>query len=236
MICAMTADRSRRSDTDPRLAEMLERACDDCIERVWRSAPGLALRLCVGPSGVVERPGRTRFDLGKRSDGWSGAVRCPTTELPFASDSFALVVLDRVWADHAERSVELLDEALRCLDREGQLLLVETNPWGWLGLRARFARTPLGAHPGALLSWMRQSGMAEIELAYGLPWPPLPAGLIARYRQPIEQVGNRVWPTLGSVYALTGRKRPSNVIPIPAGQRGRGAGILTAPGGMRRSG
>ncbi len=214
----------------------LERACALLIEERWRRASGLALRIGRNAPGVVERPGRTRFDLVWDQSGQAvgGLLRCRWPGLPLTDGAFSLVVLDRL-AIAGTAYAPVLAEAVRLLADDGRLMILDVDPWGWPGLRQRF-----GGERGAVPYWrvhklIRDVGLEDIEVEHALCWPPLPLALIERHAGALDRFGRRWWPLPGSIYAVCGRKRSSNVIAIPVA-RDRRHGLVAAPEGMRRAG
>jgi SAM-dependent methyltransferase len=214
-----------------------ERACAMLIEERWRRAPGLALRIGRNAPGVVERPGRTRFDLAwvESDQSVAGLLRCRWPWLPLADGAFSLVVLDRLAIAGAAAYAPVLAEAVRLLADDGRLMILDTDPWGWLGLRGRLA-----GQRGAMAHWRvrklaRSVGLEDIEVEHALCWPPLPLAVIERHGEALDRFGRRWWPLPGSIYAVCGRKRSNNIIAIPV-TRDRRHGLVAAPEGMRRAG
>lgn len=207
------------------------------IEERWRRAPGLALRIGRSAPGVVERPGRTRFDLQ-----WLAAERCfhgplraRWPHLPLADAAFALVILDRLTIADADACMQLVDEAVRVLADDGRILVLDTDPWGWIGLRARLTGKDIAMTALQQRGLMQRAGLEDIEIQGALSWPPLPRRVIERHGDLIDRIGARCWPLPASLYAVCGRKRSSNVIAIPLTQDRR-HGLVAAPEGMRRAG
>ncbi len=93
-----SAPSSLLESLDSRLAARIEHECDTCIEALWKRTAGLAMRFSPNDSGVVERPGRTRFDVrvGAKGLDLSGPLIGSARELPVHDQSLGLVVLDRV--------------------------------------------------------------------------------------------------------------------------------------------
>lgn len=219
------------------LAERCDLVCAGLIEDRWRRAPGLALRIGCDGSGVVERPGRTRFDLQWNPDDRSfrGLLHGRWPWLPLADASFSLVVLDRLCVPAAEVYHPLLEEIVRILADDGRLLILDANPWGWVGLRARWRRHSVALASGRVRSLLHAVGLEDIEVTKALCWPPLPAALIERHGDWLDRMGSRWVPMPGSIYAVCGRKRGSNIIAIPF-TSDRSHGMVAAPEGMRRAG
>lgn len=225
------------ADEDRRLPARCERACATLIEDRWRRAPGLALRIGRSEPGVVERPGRTRFDLAwvEADGGLEGPLRGRWPWLPLADGVFSLVVLDRLAIAQEADFVATLEEAVRVLADDGRLLVLDADPWGWLGLRGRLAGRHGGLPPRRLRRHLRAAGLEDIEVDRALCWPPLPTALIERHGDALDRFGRRWWPLPASIYGVCGRKRSSNVIAIPV-TRDRRHGLVAAPEGMRRAG
>lgn len=219
------------------LATRCERACVDLIEERWRRAPGLAIRMAPGEPAVVERPGRTRFDLSwvAADLSFSGVLRGRLPLLPLADGSLALVVLDRLAMVDVGQLKPFLAEVFRVLADDGGLMVIDTNPWSWLGLRARWRGAPRTLAANQMGSLLRASGLEDIEIRHALCWPPLPSVFIERHSDLLDRTFSRIVPAAGSIYSVCGRKRSSNVIAIPFA-RDRRHGLLAAPEGMRRAG
>jgi hypothetical protein len=222
---------------DSSLDSRSERACTQLIEERWRRAPGISVRLTSAPAGVVERPGRTRFDLQWRPDAgqFVGPLRCGWPEIPMADGSLQLLIVERLGIADERILEQLLTEALRVLADDGRLMVVDTNPWSWLGLRARWQ----GARPmpaaALVVRLMKRLGLEDIESEHTLRLPPLPRPILERYGDPINAWCTRVLAVPGCIYAVSGRKRSSNVIAIPI-RRDQRPALIAAPEGMRRAG
>ncbi len=130
----------------------------------------------------------------------------------------------------------MLDEAVRTLAEDGHLIVTDINPWGWIGLNAR--RRGFACSVGALrvARFLRAAGLEDVVIEYRLWWPPLPAAILDRWSTGFDALGRRIWPGLGSLYAVSGRKRGSTVISIPLGRRAQRTGVMAAAGSMRRAG
>lgn len=214
-----------------------ERACAALIEERWRRASGISLRFTDSAAGVVERPGRTRFDLQwhARENQFCGPLRCNWSDLPMADGSLQLVVIERLGSAGREQLESLLNEAFRVLDEDGRLLVIDTNPWGWLGMRMRMSGGAVAPSAGGFARLLMRVGLEDIEVEHALRLPPCPRPLLERHGDRIEAICNRVHAIPGSIYAVSGRKRSSNVIAIPL-QRDRRPNLIALPEGMRRAG
>lgn len=225
------------SELDDRLPARCDRAFAALIEERWRRAPGMALRIGRDAPGVVERPGRTRFDLvwSAADHSFSGPLRSRGPSLPFADGSLVMVVLDRLGIAEADGWTALLDEVVRVLADDGRVLILDSDPWGWLGLRARWSGQRVALSTVRMSRLMQRAGLEDIEIDHALCWPPMPVALIERHGDALDRFGRRWWPLPGSAYSVCGRKRSSNVIAIPM-TRDRRHGLVAAPEGMRRAG
>jgi SAM-dependent methyltransferase len=204
------------------------------IERWWRHAPGLALRLSPQGQGVHERLGRTRFDLEVSGTEWrlGGALRAAIDAWPIADDSLALVVLDGLGPCLSGGELGVLDEAIRVLAPEGRLVVVGPGG-GALGAGQRRRCEPGWAEVGGIF---RRAGLVEIEVQHALHWPPAPRIVLERWGDGIDRLGARLWPLLGRVYAVAARKPGNTVIAIPIARARPGASGVPATEGMRRAG
>ena len=223
---------------DPRLAARVDHECDACIEALWKRSSGLALRISPLAPGVIERPGRTRFDLrltgaNLRID---GPMLAHAPELPILDHTLGLVVLDRLGALGPESFKLLLSECTRVLSEDGQLQVIDINPWGWVGLKARSRGLRCTAGALRIGRLLRHSGLEELSIEHRLWWPPLPPGILDRWSDGLGALGRRTWPGLGSIYAVAGRKRGSSGISIPLGRGAQRPGVMAAAGSMRRAG
>jgi|GEM_PF-3338812 len=222
---------------DPRLTARVDDACESFIESVWKRSNGLALRISPVDAGVVERPGRTRFDLRVSNDPLQigGPLRCSANSLPILDQSLGLVVLDRTGVMGLAVQDALVTEALRMLADDGHLLVIDYNPLGWLGLKAKRRGLILASTAARIRRVLRASDLEHIETDHRLWWPPLPSSWLNRCSVGLERIGQRLWPALGSIYAVSGRKRGNNVILIPLGQRSLQHNLMTTAGSMRRA-
>jgi hypothetical protein len=81
---------------------------------------------------------------------------------------------------------------------------------------------------------MRAAGLEDLETTPLLCWPPLPRAVLERHGEGIDRLCGRLMTIPGSIHAVSGRKRSSNVIAIPM-QHDRRHSLLAAPEGMRRA-
>jgi SAM-dependent methyltransferase len=205
------------------------------IERWWRHAPGLALRLSPQGPGVHERLGRTRFDLEVSGTEWrlGGALRGTIGAWPIADDSLALVVLDGLGPCLSDGEQGVLEEAIRVLAPEGRLVVIGPGGGVLAGSGQRRRCGPGSAEVGGIF---RRAGLVEIEIQHALHWPPAPRLVLERWGEGIDRLGARLWPLLGRVYAVAARKPGNTVIAIPIARARASAGGVPAAEGMRRAG
>ncbi len=138
-----------------------------------------------------------------------GAVRCAPWQLPFASESFQLLVAQHVF-EHIEDSAACAAEASRVLAPEGVALILGFNPLGtwrpWLVYRAR------GLHVQSAQSWRMLLAREQIDTLQvcfpGLLWPRASASPGSR-----GDARTRLarW---GSSWLLIARKRRSTLTPL----------------------
>lgn len=213
-----------------------ERACAALIEERWRRAPGISLRLSLNAAGVVERPGRTRFDLqwNAGEQQFQGGLRCGGDALPLADGALQLVIIESLGVLGLNFLVPLMTEAMRLLAEDGRLMIVDTNPWSWLGLRGRWQGVAAAPTASSIVQCLQRLGLEDIESEHVLRLPPCPRALLERHGDRIDALCTRLLAVPGCVYAVSGRKRSSNVIAIPV-RRDRRQGLVAAPEGMRRA-
>lgn len=212
------------------------RVREHLIEQAWRHAPGLAVRISSDEAGVIERLGRTRFDLRANAGHIHGAVRARLPYLPFADQSLALVVLDSVGAIVGEDMPALIDETARVLAYDGRLLVIDQSPWSWICWRQRWQREPLAPAGKQIAAMLRQLHFVDVQIDHALRWLPAPRWVLERWSDTLDRCGERLWPAFGGLYAVGGKRHGNNVIAIPLSRSGARAGQLAAPEGMRRAG
>lgn len=136
-------------------------------------------------------------------------------ELPFASQSIDLLVLPHV-LEFAQEPHRVLREADRVLVPEGQIVITGFNPaslWGtrhWmgrLGLRPFLPPSSQMITLPRLKDWLKLLSFEVHRGRFGCYVPPVRnESWLARWGF-LEKAGDRWWPVLGSVYALTAIKR-----------------------------
>jgi SAM-dependent methyltransferase len=232
MLCTMND--SVTPWLDPRIAGRIVAAADLMLESHWRECAGLALRLGSDTAGVIERPGRTRFEMAVRNGQIVAPLRAELPNLPFDDAAFAFVALDRIEVED-EHWPQLIQECARVLAGNGRLLIVNVNPFGWVGCLDRFSGRMLAPPMGRLRRQLHASDLIDVRCERRLCWPPLPATLIDSIGDGLDIVGQRFWSTWASLYGLSARREESNVIRIPIGRARPRAAAVTAPG-LRRAG
>lgn len=167
---------------------------------------------CVALECIDGKPAWAEQDIGGRRE---FALVTSFDELPFSSQSIDLLVLPHV-LEFANEPHRVLREVDRVLVAEGHLVISGFNPaslWGarsWLqriGLRPYLpASSQLIALP-RLKDWLKLLSFEANRGRFGCyaPWARSDAWL-ARWSF-MEKAGDRWWPVLGSVYALTAVKR-----------------------------
>ncbi len=136
-------------------------------------------------------------------------------DLPFASQSIDLLVLPHV-LEFAQEPHRVLREADRVLVPEGQIVITGFNPaslWGarhWMGrLGARPFLPPssqLIALP-RLKDWLKLLSFEVNRGRFGCYVPSVRSEAWLSRWSFLEKAGDRWWPVLGGVYALTAVKR-----------------------------
>jgi SAM-dependent methyltransferase len=151
------------------------------------------------------------------------ALNCDFDALPFDSQSLDLVVLPHT-LELARDPHQTLREVERVLMPEGRVVIIGFNPTSLWGMRQQTgrARRRLGLGSGTSLylpregdfiayrrlrDWLRLLSF-EVETGrFGCYRPPVHSDLwLARFGW-MEGAGERWWPVLGAVYALTAVKR-----------------------------
>jgi len=167
---------------------------------------------CVALDGSGGSPNWTEQDIcGRREI----AVVTRFDELPFAAASIDLLVLPHV-LEFAQEPHRVLREVDRVLVPEGQLVITGFNPaslWGAHHWMRRIGVRPFLPHSSQLIAlprlkdWLKLLSFEVNRGRFGcyLPWVRSESW-IARLSF-LEKAGDRWWPVLGSIYALTALKR-----------------------------
>lgn len=164
---------------------------------------GLIVESTAMPAGGLSLPGGVRVAVSRFD------------ELPFASQSVDLVVLPHV-LEFAEEPHLVLREVDRVLLPEGQVVLTGFNPtslWGLHHAMRRAGVCPFLPPAGQLIAlhrikdWLKLLSFEVQRGRFGcyLPWARSERW-IGRWAF-LEKAGDRWWPVLGSVYALSAVKR-----------------------------
>jgi SAM-dependent methyltransferase len=169
---------------------------------------------CIALDRVDGRPAWAEHDEiggGRRN----AALVTNFDELPFASQSIDLIVMPHV-LEFAEEPHQVLREVDRILVPEGQLVLTGFNPaslWGAHHWLRRIGVRPFLPHSSQLIAlprlkdWLKLLSFEAHRGRFGCyaPWARSD-NWISRWSF-LEKAGDRWWPVLGSVYALTAIKR-----------------------------
>ena len=149
------------------------------------------------------------IELAPGADGTlEGALRCAPAALPFASESFKLVIAQHV-LEQIEHAEECAAELARVLAPEGVALILGFNPLGtwrpWLLMQAARLH-PRSAHSVRMLLGHEQIDTLQVRFPGSL-WPHAniaaePGALSARLAR------------LGSTWLLLARKRRSTLTPL----------------------
>jgi hypothetical protein len=163
------------------------------------------------------------------SGSFAGTLRCAPARLPFASESFKLVI-----AQHALEQIEHAEscaaELARVLAPEGVALILGFNPFGtwrpWLAMQAARLR-PRSAHQVRMLLAREQVDTLQVRFPGSL-WPHAqiaaePGAISARLAR------------FGSSWLLLARKRRSTLTPLRlrSAQRELALNPRLAPGAHR---
>jgi SAM-dependent methyltransferase len=171
------------------------------LRAIALEGPGELARLAQGPA---EGRDRRQASLVTRFE-----------DLPFASQSVDLVVMPHV-LEFADEPHAVLREVERVLVPEGQVIITGFNPASLWGLR--HGATRLGLRPylpaqGQLIAlprikdWLKLLSFEANRGRFGcyVPWVRSSAWL-ERWSF-LEKAGDRWWPVLGGVYAVSAVKR-----------------------------
>ncbi|MGH8041637.1 MAG: methyltransferase domain-containing protein [Rudaea sp.] len=138
-----------------------------------------------------------------------GAVRCAPWQLPFANESFQLLVAQHVF-EHIDDSAACAAEAARVLAPEGTALIFGFNPLGmwrpWLARRARGLRVQ-SAQAWRMMLAREQIDTLQVRFP-GLLWPRASAQPGSRGDAETRLAR---W---GSSWLLIARKRRSMLTPL----------------------
>jgi len=167
---------------------------------------------CVALDGSSESPVWSEQVVNGRRE---TAVVARFDELPFAAASIDLLVLPHV-LEFAQEPHRVLREVDRVLVPEGHLVLTGLNPaslWGahhWMrriGLRPFLPRSSQLIALPRLKDWLKLLSFEVNRGRFGcyVPWVRTESW-IARLSF-LEKAGDRWWPFLGGIYALTAIKR-----------------------------
>jgi len=136
-------------------------------------------------------------------------------ELPFATHSIDLVVMPHI-LEFASDPHQVLREVERVLVPEGQVIITGFNPYSMWGARqymSRLGATPYLPRAGRFISlprikdWLKLLSFDVERGRFGCYVPSVRSDRwLGRWRF-MEKAGDRWWPFLGALYALTAVKR-----------------------------
>jgi SAM-dependent methyltransferase len=153
-------------------------------------------------------------------------LHCEFDALPFPDNSIDLVVLPHT-LELARDAHQTLREVERVLVPEGRVVITGFNPASLWGLRQRAGHARRGVGIGRseagrslflprageflgywrLRDWMRLLGLEVDGGSFGCWRPPLRSERWLQRWAWVDPVGERWWPVLGAVYAVTAVKR-----------------------------
>lgn len=157
-----------------------------------------------------------------------GALRCAPWQLPFASESFKLLIVQHV-LEQIDDPDKCAAELARVLAPEGVALILGFNPFGtwrpWLAWHDPKVR-PRSAH-----AWRMQFAREQVDTLQ----VRFPGSLWPRASRSAEPVGISPLARLGSSWLLLARKRRSTLTPLRprAGTRELALNPRLAPGAQR---
>ena len=193
----------------------------DCLranrmpDRIWVSG--------AAEAGVIEAVSDALPSLLDGGGVHSPEGKCPLSRividhfehLPFASQSVDLVILPHV-LEFADEPHLILREADRVLRPEGRLIVTGFNPVSLWGLRQSVGRwsghewLPEPAQMvtiARLRDWFKLLGLSMDEVLHGCYRPALRTARWLERFAFMEAAGDRWWPILGAVYAVSAIKR-----------------------------
>ncbi|HXY05017.1 MAG TPA: class I SAM-dependent methyltransferase [Burkholderiaceae bacterium] len=167
---------------------------------------------CIALDGSSGRPVWTEQHIDGRRE---ATVVARFDELPFAAASIDLLVLPHV-LEFAQEPHRVLREVDRVLVPEGHLVLTGFNPaslWGAHHWMRRIGLRPFLPHSSQLIAlprlkdWLKLLSFEVNRGRFGcyVPWVRTESW-ITRLSF-LEKAGDRWWPVLGGIYALTAVKR-----------------------------
>jgi len=167
---------------------------------------------CIALDGFSGRPVWTEQHIDGRRE---ATVVARFDELPFAAASIDLLVLPHV-LEFAQEPHRVLREVDRVLVPEGHLVLTGFNPaslWGAHHWMRRIGLRPFLPHSSQLIAlprlkdWLKLLSFEVNRGRFGcyVPWVRTESW-ITRLSF-LEKAGDRWWPVLGGIYALTAVKR-----------------------------
>lgn len=149
------------------------------------------------------------------------SLHCDFDALPFPNQSLDLVLLPHA-LELARDPHDTLREVERVLVPEGRVVIVGLNPASLWGLRQRIGHARRGVGLGGPLflpdagefigysrvrDWLRLLGFEVERARFGCWRPPWRQAAWLQRGAWMEEVGGRLWPVLGAVYAVQAVKR-----------------------------
>jgi SAM-dependent methyltransferase len=193
----------------------------DCLranrmpDRIWVAGAAEAGVIGTG-SGQVPSPSAGAWPHCSGEDSPPSLIVVDRFEhLPFASQSVDLVILPHV-LEFAEEPHLILREADRVLRPEGRLIVTGFNPVSLWGLRqsvGRWSGREWLPEPAQMVTiarlrdWLKLLGLSMDEVLHGCYRPALRTGRWLERFTFMESAGDRWWPILGAVYAVSAIKR-----------------------------
>ncbi|MEQ8659447.1 MAG: methyltransferase domain-containing protein [Gammaproteobacteria bacterium] len=169
---------------------------------------------------------KLRVELGGHPDA-PVHLRCAEDALPLAESTVDVLVLPHV-LEFADDPRRVLREAGRVLIGEGHLVVLGFSPWSWYGLSSLVLRwhghAPWNGRfisTSRLKDWLQLLGFDIIALEHAGFRPPLRSGRFNRMTAFLERLGAHLWPGLGNLYVMVGKKRVEGVTPLRVSWRQR---------------
>jgi SAM-dependent methyltransferase len=157
----------------------------------------------------------TMVELALAGPGFEGAARCEPAQLPFASESFKLLIAQHVF-EQIDRPEECAAELARVLSPEGVVLILGFNPvslWRpWLALNAGRGGSQL--HLRSARAWQNMLAREQVDtlqVRYPGTFRPRAEHLQAA---PESSLLARTFGCIGSSWLLLARKRRSTLTPL----------------------
>jgi len=142
-----------------------------------------------------------------------GAVIVRPDALPIQSNAIDVLVLPHT-LEFCGNPAGILREAERVLVGEGRILILGFSPWSAMGVgRLALAwrgRAPWAGHflsAGRVADWLGVLGFVVERVLRRAFLPPIASGTWRRRLAPLDRLGSRLCPAVGSVYGILACKR-----------------------------